>query len=929
MAQAQEVRLVSKYRKKLSAARAESYVVSLYVNLLERSPDREGLAAHVRHIRQGGDAADVFQSFIDSDEYKQLQQRKGHVSDGTNGRYEIRPFVDVNAKGFDLEMVMAASAKHFSDRRFLDALRHVPSLVGRRKRRVQRIALYYHKLRSGGIERVTAWQATAWTRMGYDVLLITDEKAQPAEDYAYPATLRRVVIPAKHMWNVHGEYTERGYALADALRSFEADLFVTNLGNEICSSWDMLVAKSLGIPVVLGWHNVFDADFHDGQGLDAAQIRLLTHRYADLTTVLTSMDQAWFTLNGYSARLVPNPPSFEFPKEAAALTGKSLVWVARVDRHQKRVDHVLQMMPLVLTEHPDAVLTIVGTGPELAFARELARDLGIASYVRFAGYTEDVRPYLEKAALNVMTSEFEGFGLALEEAWSFGVPSVLYQMPYLELLKPGKGHVAVPQGDIRALARAVNDLLADRPRRARLGAEARAVSRDFRRHSPEDAWRQVFADIATRDRLGPTIEDLAISRDVQEMLRLLSEKLFPPHIPLQGLPVPREPVEPKLQKARAIREAVTDRLDRWLGRGFKPLRMIDCTAIPLGDSFMFFSGLHAMLVNGLQVCAPDCTLHTHKPMVDICRVIFADLGITVVEGPPVKVQHPFYYPHPPVSNEDWKRTYLGADWRMDWVESTDRQKTIGRPGYRDTLRKMVQLAISERLIYGRGGGWKTATPSYIGFRVWWPIALKLGVYPVVFYSMVSRSLGDIRERLHTYLDTLIEADCARGLEPFTGNAFFPTGNSYQTIDPATCQYIIDEVGGGALTVFVQDDSPWRPDFMAAGIATRHSPSIIDTLKLIRTARSVVTCCSFTSHVAQFLRDDFVLVMFKDLPENNVNPGANPKMVTYNPPCSPCNYLPRGQYKSCPAGYPYCIALDNVSFREKIVRDVKALIKAAD
>jgi hypothetical protein len=440
-----------------------------------------------------------------------------------------------------------------------------------------------------------------------------------------------------------------------------------------------------------------------------------------------------------------------------------------------------------------------------------------------------------------------------------------------------------------------------------------------------DIWHKILKDVAVADRLGPTIDPANISADMLGIIRQLSEKLFPPIKPVVGLPVQKQPVSNNLKKAEQVRKKLGFFKKFVPGLRFKPLRMIDCTSIPLGDSFMFFSGLYALLENGLPVCADDCVLHTHKPLVNICQVLFADFGLRIAAGPPSKVEHPFFIPHPPVSNDDWMRTYLGSDWRMDWVEATDRQKTIGRPGYRDTLRKMTQLFISERLIYRRPGGWKTATPSYIGFRVWWPIALKLDVYPVVFYSMLSRSLGGIRKRLHDYIDEQIAIDETLGKKPFRGNAAFPTGNSYQTIDPKTYQYLLSTVGEDAFTCFVQDDSPWHDDFVAAGIDTRHIPSIEDTLKIIRRADNVVTCCSFTSHVSQFLRDDFLLIMFKDFPENNVNPGAHPKILTYTPACSPCNYLPRGQYKTCPAGFSHCTALENIEFRDKIRSELEHMV----
>ena len=56
-----------------------------------------------------------------------------------------------------------------------------------------------------------------------------------------------------------------------------------------------------------------------------------------------------------------------------------------------------------------------------------------------------------------MTSQYEGFSLALLESRSFGVPCVSYEMPYLEMHRDGRGLIRVPQGDLEDCDRAVQE----------------------------------------------------------------------------------------------------------------------------------------------------------------------------------------------------------------------------------------------------------------------------------------------------------------------------------------------------------------------------------------------------------------------------------------------------------------------------------------
>ncbi len=148
---------------------------------------------------------------------------------------------------------------------------------------------------------------------------------------------------------------------------------------------------------------------------------------------------------------------------------------------EKDLGALLHALRRVRQRH-EAILWILGEGPERAALGRLAGTLGVVEAVHFLGYRDEVFPYLAAAEIYVHTCEFEGFGYAPLEAMACGVPVVAMDCPYgpREVLDEGRAGQLVPPGDVAALARALSRLLDD-PARAgelrRRGLErARALS---------------------------------------------------------------------------------------------------------------------------------------------------------------------------------------------------------------------------------------------------------------------------------------------------------------------------------------------------------------------------------------------------------------------------------------------------------------------
>jgi sugar transferase (PEP-CTERM/EpsH1 system associated) len=162
----------------------------------------------------------------------------------------------------------------------------------------------------------------------------------------------------------------------------------------------------------------------------------------------------------------------------------------------KRQDLLIRAFQRVRARIGDGHLLLVGDGPCMGLLRELAAGLGLDDRVHFTGYQPQPAPYLQAMDVFALTSRSEGMPLVVLEAWAAGVPVVATRVGGLpELIDDERIGILVDFNNEDALARALGDLIADRPRARRLGEAGRdrvesrfslgQMAAEYRRHYNE------------------------------------------------------------------------------------------------------------------------------------------------------------------------------------------------------------------------------------------------------------------------------------------------------------------------------------------------------------------------------------------------------------------------------------------------------------
>jgi len=163
--------------------------------------------------------------------------------------------------------------------------------------------------------------------------------------------------------------------------------------------------------------------------------------------------------------------------------------------------HRYLLQAFATMRNPDAVLAIVGDGPQREAIEGEARTLGIASQVRFAGNQADVVPWMQSFDVFCLPSYAnEGVPQALMQAMACGIPVLTTPVGSIdEIVEAGVTGVLVPpQNEVRLRVELAN-LLADAPRREALGTRAAATARErFGDTLMVDRMLQVFSEVAQR-----------------------------------------------------------------------------------------------------------------------------------------------------------------------------------------------------------------------------------------------------------------------------------------------------------------------------------------------------------------------------------------------------------------------------------------------
>jgi glycosyltransferase involved in cell wall biosynthesis len=278
----------------------------------------------------------------------------------------------------------------------------------------------------------------------------------------------------------------------------------------------VLAARKLGVPSVITMHGG-DVYVNPEQGYDfptrwyVRPALRWTLRHAGALTAITEDcrqhalragapdDHIRLVFNGTDLRRFSpgengSGPDLQF--------GPNMIFACRQLFPRKGIRFLLEAAAQLKPKFPDLKVVLAGDGFERPELARLAGDLGIGSDVTFLGWVPnaDLPPYYRAAAVSVIPSLEEGFGIPAAEAMGCEVAVVASDAGGLpEVVEHGVTGLVVRRGDSGALAQAIGSLLADPARRRMMGQAGRQRAlRLFDWDRTAEQFEQLYAEVAGR-----------------------------------------------------------------------------------------------------------------------------------------------------------------------------------------------------------------------------------------------------------------------------------------------------------------------------------------------------------------------------------------------------------------------------------------------
>lgn len=102
-----------------------------------------------------------------------------------------------------------------------------------------------------------------------------------------------------------------------------------------------------------------------------------------------------------------------------------IVTVCRIDNSSKRIDRIIKAAEYFKEKSLDFEWNIIGDGPDFNSMQSLANQCKVNDVVKFLGKKENPYPYIKAADVFVLTSQYEGKPIVIEEAKILGCPVVV------------------------------------------------------------------------------------------------------------------------------------------------------------------------------------------------------------------------------------------------------------------------------------------------------------------------------------------------------------------------------------------------------------------------------------------------------------------------------------------------------------------------
>ncbi len=185
-------------------------------------------------------------------------------------------------------------------------------------------------------------------------------------------------------------------------------------------------------------------------------------------------------------------PQYEFSADLEADKEQyKIAFVGRLTKNHKQPHLLIEAFAKIADRHPNWIVELWGAKDRATYYAELKhliKNNGLDDKVFLNGTTNNVAEVLKSADIFAFPSAYEGFGLALAEAMSTGLPAVGFKScsRVNELIVDGENGLLCDDG-VESFAEALDKLMSSKDLRVKMGKAAKESMKQF---APEAIWNK-------------------------------------------------------------------------------------------------------------------------------------------------------------------------------------------------------------------------------------------------------------------------------------------------------------------------------------------------------------------------------------------------------------------------------------------------------
>lgn len=324
------------------------------------------------------------------------------------------------------------------------------------------------RLCHGGAERVAVSLANGFIKRGHQVIMSTNLYDEVTYHVDELVILRDLVSTNS---NKVMKWLSAVKNIRHIAQQEKPDVIIGIMA--LCSLISRIGVIGINIPVIATEHDAFERPSSAPMPWGIKFAKFYLNRIYKCVTVLTEADKRIIVQQLENVVVMPNPLAI---KPALSIPPKEKIIVAagRIDNwHVKGFDNLVHAWGRIACKYPDWKLQIAGVylNPmSHTYLTDIAKSYQAENRIEYIGFIEDMTSVYQKAAIFVLSSRYEGFGLVLIEAMSQGCACIAcdYNGRQREIITNENEGVVCPPDDIETLSLALEKVIDDETYRTRI-----------------------------------------------------------------------------------------------------------------------------------------------------------------------------------------------------------------------------------------------------------------------------------------------------------------------------------------------------------------------------------------------------------------------------------------------------------------------------